>query len=65
MDFGWGEAVYGRPAKGGEGPVPGVANYFLRCKNGEGEESTVVPICLPKDAMDKFQLEVEGLTAEI
>uniref|UniRef100_A0ACD5ZFA0 Uncharacterized protein n=1 Tax=Avena sativa TaxID=4498 RepID=A0ACD5ZFA0_AVESA len=65
VDFGWGAPVYGGPAKGGEGPLPGVTNYFSRSKNGKGEEGTVVPICLPKDAMEKFQLEVEGLTAEI
>jgi hypothetical protein len=65
VDFGWREAVYGGPAKGGEGPVPGVANYFLRSKNGKGEEVTVVPICLPKDAMEKFQLEVERLTTKL
>ncbi|XP_062234144.1 benzyl alcohol O-benzoyltransferase-like [Phragmites australis] len=63
VDFGWGEAVYGGPAKGGEGPLPGVTNYFSRAKNGKAEEGTVVPICLPRDAMEKFQLEVEGLTA--
>jgi hypothetical protein len=65
VDFGWGEAVYGGPAKGGEGPLPGVTNYFSRAKNGKGEEGTVVPICLPKDAMEKFTLEVQGLTAEL
>ncbi|XP_066378469.1 benzyl alcohol O-benzoyltransferase-like [Miscanthus floridulus] len=65
VDFGWGEAVYGGPAKGGEGPLPGVTNYFSRAKNGKGEECIVVPVCLPKDAMEKFLLEVEGLTAEL
>ncbi|KAG2608459.1 hypothetical protein PVAP13_4NG321000, partial [Panicum virgatum] len=65
VDFGWGEAVYDGPAKGGEGPLPGVTNYFSRAKNGKGEECTVVPVCLPKDAMEKFQLEVEALTAEL
>ncbi|CAN6206716.1 unnamed protein product [Urochloa humidicola] len=64
VDFGWGEAVYGGPAKGGEGPFPGVTNYFSRARNGKGEESIVVPVCLPKDAMEKFQLEVQGLTAD-
>uniref|UniRef100_A0A453SLX2 Uncharacterized protein n=1 Tax=Aegilops tauschii subsp. strangulata TaxID=200361 RepID=A0A453SLX2_AEGTS len=48
VDFGWGEAVYGGPAKDGEGPIPGVTNYFSRSKNGKGEEGTVVPISLPK-----------------
>lgn len=65
VDFGWGEAVYGGPAKGGEGPLPGVTNYFSRSKNVKGEEGTVVPVCLPVDAMEKFQLEVEGLTTEL
>lgn len=64
VDFGWGEPLYGGPAKGGEGPLPGVTNYFSRSKNGKGEEGTVVPVCLPKDAMEKFQLEVQGLTAQ-
>ena len=42
-----------------------MTNYFSRAKNGKGEECTVVPVCLPKDAMEKFQLEVEALTAEL
>jgi len=65
IDFGWGEAVYGGPAKAGEGPVPGVTNYFLRSRNAKGEDGTIVPICLPKDAMEKFHLEVQGLTADL
>ncbi|KQJ99965.1 benzyl alcohol O-benzoyltransferase [Brachypodium distachyon] len=65
VDLGWGEAVYGGPAKGGEGPFPGVANYFSRSKNGKGEEGILVPVCLPEDAMDKFQLQIQGLTSEL
>ena len=53
------------PQWGGEVPVPGIANYFLGSKNGNGKEGTVVPICLPKDDMEKFQLELAGLTAEL
>uniref|UniRef100_A0ACD5YIA6 Uncharacterized protein n=1 Tax=Avena sativa TaxID=4498 RepID=A0ACD5YIA6_AVESA len=49
VDFGWGAPVYGGPAKGGEGRLPGVTNYFSRSKNGKGEEGTMVPICLPKE----------------
>uniref|UniRef100_A0A8R7PWC6 Benzyl alcohol O-benzoyltransferase n=1 Tax=Triticum urartu TaxID=4572 RepID=A0A8R7PWC6_TRIUA len=64
VDFGWGERERKNPQWGGEGPVPGIANYFLGSKNGNGKEGTVVPICLPKDDMEKFQLELAGLTAE-
>ncbi|XP_037446790.1 benzyl alcohol O-benzoyltransferase-like [Triticum dicoccoides] len=63
VDVGWGEAVYAGPVKTGEGPIPGLSTYFLRSTNGKGEEATVVPVCLPKDAMDKFRLEVQALTA--
>ncbi|XP_072994980.1 benzyl alcohol O-benzoyltransferase-like [Typha latifolia] len=64
VDFGWGEAVYGGPAKGGEGPIQGVASYYSRIKNDKGEIGTVVPVCLPADAMPTFRSEVEKLTKE-
>ncbi|XP_072977194.1 benzyl alcohol O-benzoyltransferase-like [Typha angustifolia] len=64
VDFGWGEGVYGGPAKGGEGAILGVANYITRFKNGKGEEGILVPVCLPSYAMEKFQLEMEGLTQD-
>ncbi|OAY71588.1 Benzyl alcohol O-benzoyltransferase, partial [Ananas comosus] len=64
VDFGWGEAVYGGPAKGGEGPILGVANYYSRYKNDKGEEGTAVPVCLPLAAMERFRSEVQNLTKE-
>uniref|UniRef100_A0ACD5WPS8 Uncharacterized protein n=1 Tax=Avena sativa TaxID=4498 RepID=A0ACD5WPS8_AVESA len=63
LDFGWGQAIFAGPAKCGEGPFPGVTTYFSMSKNGKGEEGTAVPICLPKDAMEKFKLHLQGLTA--
>ncbi|KAJ3672571.1 hypothetical protein LUZ60_007292 [Juncus effusus] len=62
VDFGWGEPVYAGPAKGGEGPIKGIASYFSRGKNERGEDATVVPIFLPAWAMERFQSEVRKLT---
>lgn len=62
VDYGWGEAVYGGPASAGGGILLGVNTYFLRRKNGKGEEEMVVPICLPRDSVHRFRMEVEALT---
>ncbi|OAY81851.1 benzyl alcohol O-benzoyltransferase-like [Ananas comosus] len=64
VDFGWGEGVYGGPAKGGEGEILGVANYITRAKNGKGEEGIFVAVCLPSYAMERFQMEIDALTHE-
>ncbi|XP_073102164.1 benzyl alcohol O-benzoyltransferase [Elaeis guineensis] len=64
VDFGWGKAVYGGPAKGGVGAIPGVASFYIPFKNAKGEDGIVVPICLPAPAMERFVAEIEGLMKE-
>ncbi|KAG6514934.1 benzyl alcohol O-benzoyltransferase-like [Zingiber officinale] len=64
VDFGWGKAAYGGPAKGGVGAIPGVASFYIPLKNSKGEEGIVVPVCLPAPAMDKFTHEMHNLMEE-
>ncbi|NP_001312867.1 benzyl alcohol O-benzoyltransferase [Nicotiana tabacum] len=61
VDFGWGKAVYGGPAKGGVGAIPGVASFYIPFKNKKGENGIVVPICLPGFAMETFVKELDGM----
>ncbi|KAJ8762720.1 hypothetical protein K2173_012212 [Erythroxylum novogranatense] len=58
VDFGWGKAVYGGPAKGG---VAGVVNFYIPFKNRKGENGIVMPICLPADAMERFEAELDKM----
>ncbi|RDY09997.1 Benzyl alcohol O-benzoyltransferase, partial [Mucuna pruriens] len=61
LDFGWGKPIYGGPAKGGVGAVPGVASFYIPFKNAKGEEGLVIPVCLPSEAMDRFVKELDTL----
>lgn len=61
VDFGWGKAVYGGPAKGGVGAIPGVASFYIPFKNAKGEEGLVIPVCLPGEAMERFVEELDSL----
>ncbi|KAJ1294934.1 hypothetical protein BS78_01G184200 [Paspalum vaginatum] len=61
LDFGWGKPVYGGPAKGGVGAIPGVASFLIPFKNAEGEDGIVVPMCLPGPAMETFEREMAKL----
>jgi hypothetical protein len=61
LDFGWGRPVYGGPAKGGVGAIPGVASFLIPFKNAKGEDGIVIPMCLPGPAMDKFVEEMGKL----
>ncbi|CAI0475816.1 unnamed protein product [Linum tenue] len=54
VDFGWGSPVYG-------GPVPGLANFCIPCKNKEGEDGIVLAISLPTQAMERFVKELESM----
>ncbi|CAL5207959.1 unnamed protein product [Lathyrus oleraceus] len=61
VDFGWGKAVYGGPAKGGVGAVPGVASFYIPFVNGKGEKGLVIPVCLPAQAMERFVEELDSV----
>ncbi|KAL1346516.1 hypothetical protein HN51_020151 [Arachis hypogaea] len=61
VDFGWGKAAYGGPAKGGVGAIPGVASFYIPFTNAKGERGLVIPICLPSEAMDRFVQELESI----
>ncbi|GAV70647.1 Transferase domain-containing protein [Cephalotus follicularis] len=61
VDFGWGKAAYGGPAKGGVGAIPGVASFYIPYRNKKGENGIVVPICLPAIAMERFVKELDSM----
>ncbi|KAK7278952.1 hypothetical protein RJT34_23993 [Clitoria ternatea] len=61
VDFGWGKPVYGGPAKGGVGAIPGVASFYIPFRNSKGEEGLVIPVCLPSQAMDRFVRELDTI----
>ncbi|OMO99203.1 hypothetical protein CCACVL1_03891, partial [Corchorus capsularis] len=64
VDFGWGKAVYGGPAKGGVGAIPGLASFLIPFKNKKGEAGIVLPITLPAQAMEIFVKELDGMLKE-
>ncbi|KAK1307137.1 Benzyl alcohol O-benzoyltransferase [Acorus calamus] len=64
VDFGWGEALYGGPAKSGVGPLPGFATFYISYRNREGEDGVVVPMCMPRPAMERFSAQFDKFTRE-
>nr|XP_027086689.1 methanol O-anthraniloyltransferase-like [Coffea arabica] len=58
VDFGWGKPIYGGIMDGG--PTFNMAVYS-RLRNTQGDDSLVVPVCLPVAAMENFQKEMEKM----
>ncbi|KAK7380209.1 hypothetical protein VNO78_32707 [Psophocarpus tetragonolobus] len=56
--FGWGKPLYFGVAKGGLGDIPGVS-FYVPYTNSKGEKGRVIPICLPEDAMERFDKELD------
>jgi benzyl alcohol O-benzoyltransferase len=64
VDYGWGKAVYGGPAKGGVEAILGMSSLFIPFTNAKGENGIVVPVCLPRPAMEKFMVELDTFLKE-
>nr|KYP71771.1 Taxadien-5-alpha-ol O-acetyltransferase [Cajanus cajan] len=60
VDFGWGDAVFGGPAKGGIGASSAVT-YFIPIKNPKGEEGIIFVIGLDAEAMERFVKELNDM----
>ncbi|CAI9111769.1 OLC1v1012081C1 [Oldenlandia corymbosa var. corymbosa] len=55
VDFGWGKPDYAGIALGNDiGEMNGVHCSYVPTKNKQGEKGVLVPVCLPRFAMEKF-----------
>ncbi|KAJ9559248.1 hypothetical protein OSB04_013862 [Centaurea solstitialis] len=61
VDFGWGKAAYGGPARGGVVGIPTLITWYIPCINHNGESGIVVPVCLPNAAMEIFIEELNKM----
>ncbi|QHO14140.1 hypothetical protein HN51_071525 [Arachis hypogaea] len=60
VDYGWGKPLYIGPDKAGIDDVPSLS-YFIPYTDSKGEYGRVVLICLPEEAMKRFEKELHGI----
>ncbi|KAH7843798.1 hypothetical protein Vadar_020848 [Vaccinium darrowii] len=56
VDFGWGKAAYGGPTHRGVG-----SSFYIPFTNKKGESGIVVPLRLPRPAMDRFMIQLQTM----
>ncbi|WCJ27729.1 Alcohol acyl transferase 1 allele GSb [Euphorbia peplus] len=57
VNFGWGNAIYGGPARA---VIPAIG-FYVPYQNRKGESGTVFHICLQAHAMDGFMKEAQKI----
>ncbi|MED6221729.1 hypothetical protein PIB30_057566 [Stylosanthes scabra] len=60
VDFGWGKPLYSGLNKAGITDIPG-ESFYIPYTNSKGEHGKLVLICLPEDAMKRFEKELNGI----
>ncbi|CAI9106648.1 OLC1v1005851C1 [Oldenlandia corymbosa var. corymbosa] len=65
VDFGWGKPVYAGPALGIKELKPANLGFYIPRKNKKGEKVVVVPIGLPRSAMQRFIDEIKNVVNAI
>ncbi|KAL6883577.1 hypothetical protein ACP4OV_010991 [Aristida adscensionis] len=61
LDFGWGRPAYAAPTMSGVFIHSTGFSFLLPFTNGNREEGIAVPVCLPRDAMARFEQEMGKL----
>ncbi|RYR58244.1 hypothetical protein HN51_008095 [Arachis hypogaea] len=60
VDYGWGKPLYSGPDKAGMDDIPGLS-FHIPYTNSKGEHGRLVLICLPEEAMKRFENELNGI----
>jgi len=61
VDYGWGKPVYGGPARGADGDIPGLAGFHIPFKNAKGEKGVVIPFYFSTQVMERFVKEMDSV----